>query len=67
MTAPTAIIRTASVIAPIKMIHSVPGKSAFPHIFGKLNLDAVVRVVDLNRTSNELWTQADVCKQLGGC
>lgn len=66
--APTALIETARVTAPIDMVNSVPGMKPFPHIMGTLNLDAVPRVVNLTRPSvAQPWAHDAVCAALGGC
>ena len=67
-TALTAVISTMDVKAPVDWVYSVPGMDSFPHIMGKLNLDAVIRVVSVNRSSTSVpWDEASVCKQVGGC
>jgi len=36
--------------------HGVPASDQFPHIYGPINLDSVVKVVDLNQNSNGTFT-----------
>ena len=65
--APTALIEAAAVTAPVRMVNSVPGMSAFPHIMGKLNTNAVPKVITLTRAEGQAWNYKSVCAQLGGC
>ena len=67
-TALTAVIETAELTSPVAMVHSVPGMAPFPHIMGKLNLEAVPKVLTLTRPSlSQPWNHAAVCASLGGC